>query len=98
VKTNIRNMKMKMEFVPATAKRNNYYRSKLVYIITLFVIANLMGNAQSIVLPHKANDKKLVTFQGYHYSDWSPQLAQNLAAMQTNKPYIDGIIFHNGPE
>lgn len=52
--------------------------------------------AQNQVYPYQATNKKLLTLHGYKYWDWSANLKDNLETMQAKRPYIDGIIFHNG--
>ncbi len=42
--------------------------------------------------------KKLIVFQGYRYYDWAPTVAKNSTAMQSQHPYIKGIVFHLGKE
>ena len=52
--------------------------------------------AQNQSNSYQTTNKKLLTLQGYRYWDWSANLKENLETMQAQRPYINGVIFHNG--
>ena len=67
----------------------------IVILILLLQTANYLI-AQNQVYPYYSTNKKILTMQGYRYYDWSANLKENLETMQAQRPYIDGVIFHNG--
>ena len=76
--------------------KNRVARLLSVALITLAATVPLL--AQAALYPFHPKDKKIIVFQGSDYFDWAPDVASNLVAMQTNRPYIDGLVFHTGPE
>ncbi|HEX8547196.1 MAG TPA: Ig-like domain-containing protein [Cytophagaceae bacterium] len=62
----------------------------------IIVFTSLLVYSQSF--PYKANEKKIITLQLAGDFDWAPDLAKNLKAMQANRPYMDGVAFHIGPD
>lgn len=68
----------------------------IVPILLLAIVQNSM--AQSPIYPFKPKEKKIIILHSSDYYDWAPDVSKNLAAMQTARPYIDGLACHVGPE
>lgn len=69
----------------------------LLLLLCLFFAA-VSSFAQSPVYPFRPKDKKLIVLHASGHFDWAPDLVNNLSKMQSDRPFINGLAFHVGPD
>ena len=75
---------------------NKQILKSLITFGTAILLLTNEAFTQELAKGYHAESKKIILFQGNHYWDWSVNLANNLEAMQTKRPFLDGLAFHTG--